>query len=74
MCVTACGAVVKELLARADKTGSTLGDAVVCFLYRFFFFFFHVWSLFLTLFFLLAFFSLFVLLTLLVMHFDQYIF
>ena len=31
-----CGAVVKELLARADKPGSTLGDAVFCFLYRFF--------------------------------------
>ena len=41
-------------------------------LYRFFFF--SVWSLFLTLFFLLAFFSLFLLLTLLVMHLDQYIF
>ena len=27
-----CGAVVKELLARADKSGSTLGDAVFCFL------------------------------------------
>ena len=31
-----CGAVVKELLARADKPGSTPGDAVFCFLYRFF--------------------------------------
>ena len=31
-----CGAVVKELLARADKPGSTSGDAVFCFLYRFF--------------------------------------
>ena len=31
-----CGAVVKELLARADKPGSTSGDAVFCFLYRLF--------------------------------------
>ena len=31
-----CGAVVKELLARADKPGSTPGDAVFCFLYRFY--------------------------------------
>ena len=52
--VCQCGAVVKELLARADKQGSTSGDAVFCFLYRFFF---PVWSLFLKLFFLLAFFS-----------------
>ena len=35
--VCQCGAVVKELLARADKQGSTSGDAVFCFLYRFFF-------------------------------------
>ena len=41
--VCQCGAVVKELLARADKQGSTSGDAVFCFLYRFFF---PVWSLF----------------------------
>ena len=34
-----CGAVVKELLARADKPGSTSGDAVFCFLYFFFFLF-----------------------------------
>ena len=26
-----CGAVIKELLARADKQGSTPGDAVFCF-------------------------------------------
>ena len=32
-----CGAVVKELLARADKPGSTSGDAVFCFLYTVFF-------------------------------------
>ena len=64
-----CGVVVKELLARADKPGSTPGEAVFCFLYRFSF---PVWSLFSTLFFLLAFFSLFLLLTLLVMHLDQY--
>ena len=38
-----CGAVVKELLARADNLGSTPGDAVFCFLYRLFF---RVWSLF----------------------------
>ena len=44
------GAVVKELLARADKPGSTLGDAVLCFFVPVFF------SLvsFLTLFFLKA--------------------
>ena len=40
------GAVVKELLARAGKLGSTLGDAVFCFFVPFFFFF-SVWSLFL---------------------------
>ena len=34
-----CGAVVKELLARVDKPGSTPGDAVFCFVYRFFFLF-----------------------------------
>ena len=49
-----CGSVDKESLARADKQGSTSGDAVFCFLYRFFF---PVWSLFLKLFFLLAIFS-----------------
>ena len=38
-----CGAVVKELLARADKPGSTPGDAVFCFFVPFFF---SVWSLF----------------------------
>ena len=31
-----CGAVVKELLARADKPGSTPVDAVFCFLVPFF--------------------------------------
>ena len=31
--------VVKELLARADKPGSTPGDAVFCFFTPFFFFF-----------------------------------
>ena len=66
-----CGAVVKELLERADKPGSTPGDAVFCFFVPFFF---SAWSLFFTQFFLLAFFSLFLLLTLLVMHLDQYIF
>ena len=68
MCVTV---VVKELLAPADKPGSTPGDAVSVSLCRFFFFLF---GLFLTLFFLLPFFSLFLLLALLVMHLDQYIF
>ena len=37
-----CGAVVKELLARADKPGSTPGDAFFCFFVPFF----SVWSLF----------------------------
>ena len=66
-----CGAVVKELLARADKPGSTPGDAVLCFFVRFFF---SVWSLFLNTIFPFGLFSLFLLLTLLVMHLDQYIF
>ena len=35
-----CGAVVKELLARADEPGSTPGDAVFCFFVPFFFFLF----------------------------------
>ena len=34
-----CGAAVKELLARADKPGSTPGDAVSCFFVPFFFLF-----------------------------------
>ena len=34
-----CGAVVKEFLARADKPGSTPGDAAFCFFVPFFFFF-----------------------------------
>ena len=67
-----CGAVVKELLERADKPGSTPGDAVFCFFVPFFFS--CLVSLFFALFSLLAFFSLFLLLTLLVMHLDQYIF
>ena len=68
-----CGAVVMEFLARADKPGSTPGDAA-CFLFLSTVFFYPVWSIFLTLFFLLAFFSLFLLQTLLVIHLDQYIF
>ena len=32
-----CGAVVKELLACADRPGSTAGDAVFCFFAAFFF-------------------------------------
>ena len=66
--VSHCGAVVKEMLERVDKPGSTPGDAVFCFFVPFFL---SIWSLFLTLFFLLAFFPLFLLLTLLVMHLDQ---
>ena len=34
-----CGAVVKELLARADKSGSTPGDTVFLFSYLLFLFF-----------------------------------
>ena len=74
-----CGAVVKELRARADKLGSTPGDDVFCFFVPFFFFLFFFFltvffpALFQTLFFLLALFSLFLLLTLVVMHLDQYI-
>ena len=37
--VCRCGAVVKELLARADKPGSTPGDAFFCFFLPFFFLF-----------------------------------
>ena len=37
-----CGAVVKEFLARADKPGSTPGDAAFCFFVPFFF---PVWSI-----------------------------
>ena len=59
----------KELLARADKPGSTPGDAVFYFLVVPFFFLFGL--CFLTLFFLLARFPLFLLLNLLVMHLDQ---
>ena len=65
------GVVVKELLARVNKPGSTPGDAVFCFFIPFFSL---IGRFFLTLFFLLAFFPLFLLLTLLVMHLDQYIF
>ena len=68
--VCQCGVVVKELLAPADKPGSTPGDAVPVSSYRFFFPRSCLVS-FSTLFFLLAFFSLFSLLTLLVMHLDQ---
>ena len=72
MCVTVHGAVVKEFLARAGKSGSTPGDAAFCFFVPFFSLF--GLCFFKTLFFLLAFFSLFLLQTLLVMHLDQYIF
>ena len=37
MCVTDCGAVVKELLECADKPGSTPDNAVFCFFVPFFF-------------------------------------
>ena len=63
-----CGAVVKELLARAEKPGSTSGDADFCFLGSFFFFFClvsflkHYFSFWPTIV------SLFLLPTLLVMH------
>ena len=60
-----CSGQGAELLERADKPGSTLGDAVFCFFVPLFF---CLVSLFLTLFFLMAFFSLFLLL---VMHLDQ---
>ena len=65
-----CGAVVKEFLARADKPGSTPGDAAFCFFVPFFslfgLFFFNT-------IFPLAVFSLFLLQTLLVMHLDMYL-
>ena len=67
-----CGAVVKELLARGDKPGSTPGDAVFCFFVPFFFFCFV--SFFNIVFSFGLFLLLFLLLTLLVMHLDQYIF
>ena len=42
-----CGAVVKELLARADKPGSTPGDDVFCFFVPcFFFLLFFFWPFF----------------------------
>ena len=53
-----CGAVVKELLARADNPGSTTVDAVFCFFVPCLFISLFLLCLvsFLTLFFLLAFF------------------
>ena len=44
MSFTHGGALVKEFLARADKPGSTPGDAVFCFFVPSFLF--PVWSLF----------------------------
>ena len=38
-----CGAVFKEFLSRADKPGSTPGDAAFCFFVPFYF---PVWSIF----------------------------
>ena len=57
------GAVVKELLKREDKPGSTPGNAVFCFFIPFFFFFspICIGLFFSTLFFLLACFSLYIL-------------
>ena len=66
MRVTA-GAVVKEVLAPADKPGSTPGNAVFCFFVPFFFLF----GLFFNTIFPFGLFSLFLLLTLPVMHLDQ---
>ena len=66
-------AVVKELLARADKPGSTTpGHAVFCFLIVHFFFLFGL--CFLTVFFLLACCPSLLLLTLLIMHFYHNIY
>ena len=65
-----CGAVVKKFLARADKPGSTPGDAAFCFFCTVFFP--PVWSIFFNTIFPLTFFSLFLLQTLLVMHLDMY--
>ena len=62
-----CVAMIKELLARADKPGSTTGEAVFSFFVPFFFFLLNT-------IFPFGLFSLFLLLTLLVMHLDQYIF
>ena len=68
--VCLCGAVVKELLARADLPGSTPGGIVFCFFVPCFFF----QSLFFNTIFLSACFPLFLLLTLLmIMHLDQYV-
>ena len=48
MCVTRCvtvhGAVVKEFLARADKSGSAPGDAAFCFFCLVYFFKKHYFS------------------------------
>ena len=62
-----CGAVVKELLERAEKPGSTPGVAVFCFCVPFF----PLFSLFFNTIFPFGLFSLFLLLTLPVMHLDQ---
>ena len=66
-----CGAVVKELLARADKRGLTPSTLFSVSLYRFFFF--CLVFVFNTIF-LLPCLPLFLMLTLLIMHIDQYIF
>ena len=67
------GAVVKGLLARADKPGSTPGDAVFFFFFLHGFFPFGLVSVFNTIF-LLACCFLFLLLTLPILYLDQYIF
>ena len=46
--MTGCGAVVNELLARADEPGSAPGDAVSCFIVPFFLFLFGLCFLILT--------------------------
>ena len=70
--VCQCGAVVKELLTRAEKPGSTPVDAAF-FLFLCTIFFFCLVSFFNTIF-PFGLFSLFLLQTLLVMHLDQYIY
>ena len=55
-----------EFLARADKPGSTPGDAAFCFFAPFFFFVYFLNTIF-----PFGLFSLFLLQTLLVMHLDQ---
>ena len=71
MCVIVVQNMVKELFTRADKPGSTPGDAVFCF-FVFVLFFLFSGLCFLTLFFLLACFPLFLLQTLLIILINIY--